>query len=203
MFFCFIQVKIAGFTKFRTKICLAVRKRVLKFAAKFQDLDFLKMKKFFFAFLLAMFCLETFGQKLPDVKLKDINGKEVSTAELSNDGKPFIISFFATWCKPCNRELSAISDVYEEWQEETGVKLIAISVDQAHNVQKVRPLVENNGWEYDVLLDPNSDFLRAMNVKLIPHVFVVDGEGNVVFSRSGYTDGGEEELIEKVREFTK
>jgi len=161
------------------------------------------MKKIVFAFLLGLFCLESAAQKLPDVKLKDINGREVSTAALSNDGKPFIISFFATWCKPCNRELSAIADVYEDWQAETGVKLIAISIDQAHNVQKVKPLVENYGWDYEVLLDPNSDFLRAMNVKMIPHAFVVDGDGNVVYSHSGYTEGGEEELIETVREYTK
>ena len=98
------------------------------------------------------------------------------------------------------RELKAIQEVYDEWQEETGVKVIAISTDQAQNINKVKPLVDSYGWEYDILLDPNSDFLRAMNVKLIPHAFVIDGEGRVAYSHSGYTDGGEEELIEKVRE---
>ena len=101
------------------------------------------------------------AQTLPAVTLKDINGKTVQTDQLSNNGKPFIISFFATWCKPCNRELSAISEVYADWQDETGVKLIAVSIDQAQNINKVKPLVDSNGWEYDVLLDPNSDFKRA------------------------------------------
>ena len=67
------------------------------------------------------------------MELKDINGKAVNTAELSNDGKPFIISFFASWCKPCNRELSNIAEVYEDWQDETGVKLFAVSIDEAQN----------------------------------------------------------------------
>lgn len=143
------------------------------------------------------------AQTLPAVTLKDINGKTVQTDKLSNDGKPFIISFFATWCKPCNRELSAISEVYADWQDETGVKLIAVSIDQAQNVNKVKPLVDSNGWEYDVLLDPNSDFKRALGIQMIPYVIIVDGKGNIVYKHNGYTDGAEKELIEKVRELIK
>lgn len=138
--------------------------------------------------------------QLPSVTLKSIDGKTVDTAKLENGGKPFIISFFATWCKPCNRELNAIHEVYPDWQDETGVKVVAVSIDQAQNIQKVKPLVDSNGWEYDVLLDPNGDFKRAMGVNMIPHVFIVDGQGKIVESRSGYTEGGEAHLIEKVRE---
>ena len=138
--------------------------------------------------------------QLPSVSLKSIDGKTVDTAKLENGGKPFIISFFATWCKPCNRELNAIHEVYPDWQDETGVKVVAVSIDQAQNIQKVKPLVDSNGWEYDVLLDPNGDFKRAMGVNMIPHVFIVDGQGKIVESRSGYTEGGETHLIEKVRE---
>lgn len=137
--------------------------------------------------------------QLPAVTLKTIDGSTISTEILSNDGKPFIIDFFATWCKPCNRELSAIAEVYDEWQEETGVKIYAVSIDQAQNINKVKPLVDQNEWEYDVLLDPNSDFLKALGGQMIPFVVVVDGNGNVVSKHSGYTDGGENELIEEVR----
>lgn len=158
------------------------------------------MKKIIFSILVLFGIFVNSFAQLPSVVLKDINGKSVDTALLQNDGKPFIISFFATWCKPCNRELKAISEVYADWQEETGVKVIAISIDQAQNIQKVKPLVDGNGWEYEVLLDPNSDFKRAMGVNLIPHVFIVDGDGKIAMSRSGYTEGGEEHLIEKVRE---
>lgn len=141
--------------------------------------------------------------QLPSVKLKDINGKVIDTATLSNDGKPFIISFFASWCKPCNRELKAINEVYADWQDGTGVRLVAISIDEAQNAQKVKPMVDAAGWEYQVLLDPNSDFRRAMGVNMIPHVFIVDGNGKIVESRSGYTEGGEQHLIEKVKELIK
>lgn len=141
---------------------------------------------------------------LPSVTLKDINGKTVNTAEISNDGKPIVISFFATWCKPCNRELASIHDVFADWQDETGVKLIAVSIDEAQNAQKVKPLVERKGWtDYEVLLDPNGEFKRQMGVNDIPHAFIIDGEGNVVWTHQGYIDGGENDIYEELIKLTK
>ena len=158
------------------------------------------MKKILYSFLL-VFCFSVAAEaQIPSVTLKDINGKTVRTDTLSNNGKPIIIDFFATWCKPCNRELSAISEVYEDWQEETCFKLIAVSIDQAQNINKVKPLVDSHGWEYDVLLDPNSDLKRALGVQTIPYTIIVDGKGNIVYRHNGYVEGAEEELIEKVRE---
>ena len=140
--------------------------------------------------------------QLPSVQLKDINGKTIDTASLNNDGKPFVVSFFATWCKPCLRELRAINELYPDWQEETGMKLIAVSTDEAQNVHKVKPLVDSEGFEYEVLLDSNQDLQRALGIQMIPYVMIIDGEGNIVETRNGYTDGSEAHIIEKIRELT-
>ena len=138
--------------------------------------------------------------QIPSVQVKDLSGKTIDASTLSNDGKPFAISFFATWCKPCLRELKAIAEVYPDWQDETGMKLIAVSIDEAQNAGKVKPLVDAEGWEYEVLLDTNSDLKRALGVQMIPHMIVFDGNGNMVMSHSGYTDGAEDEVIKKIRE---
>lgn len=160
------------------------------------------MKKFFIAAVL-MAVVQTVFAQLPQVTLKDINGKSVRLDTLSNGGKPIIIDFFATWCKPCNRELSAISEVYDEWQSETGVRLIAVSIDQAHHINKVKPLVDQLGWPYEVLLDPNSELKRALGVQLIPYTLIVDGNGKIVYKHSGYVDGEEEELFEQVKKIVE
>ena len=159
---------------------------------------------FFLGVLLAI--VGSASAQLPKVLLKDISGKAISTDTLSNDGKPFIIDFFATWCKPCNRELDAIAEVYEEWQEETGVKIIIVSNDRAQDINKVKPLVDNHGWEYEmVLLDPNNEFSRGLgnNSGAMPYTVIVDGTGKIVYRHTGYNDGAESELIEKVRELVK
>lgn len=162
------------------------------------------MRKFLVSFFFAIICATgVTNAQLPSVTLKDINGRTVQTDTLSNGGKPFIIDFFATWCKPCNRELTAISEVYEDWVAETGVKLFAVSIDQAQNINKVRPLVDQHGWPYEVLLDPNGDFKRALGIQMIPYVLICDGKGNIVYKHNGYTEGAEAELIEKVRELIK
>ena len=157
-----------------------------------------KKIRFSMLVLLLLMVQSTFAQ-LPQVTLKTMDGKAVRVDTLTNGGKPFIIDFFATWCKPCNRELDAISEVYADWQEETGMKIFAVSIDQGQNINKVKPLVDNHGWEYDVLLDPNSDLKRALGIQVIPYVLIVDGKGNIVYRHMGYNDGEESELIEKIR----
>lgn len=156
------------------------------------------MKRIIISLLIALFGLNC-RAALPEVTLQDIAGNEVSMASLTGKGKPVILSFFATWCKPCMRELKAISELYPDWQEETGVEMYIISIDQAQDVQKVRPLVDGNGWEYHVLLDPNGTFKRAMNVQNIPHLFVLDGKGTIVFQQAGYTDGEEAEIAKYLK----
>lgn len=153
------------------------------------------MKKLLF--FVTMFVMSSMlHAQLPNVTLQDIEGNTVQTAGISNDGKPVIISFWATWCKPCLRELKAIHEVYPDWQEETGVRMIIVSIDQAQDANRVKPMVDGFGWEYEVLLDPNGDFKRAMNVQNVPHVFVLDGKGKIVYNHAGYVDGGEEDIYE-------
>lgn len=68
------------------------------------------------------------------------------------------------------------------------------------HANKVKPLVDENGWTYDVLLDTNGELKRALGIQMIPYTLVVDGQGRIVYRHNGYTDGAETELYEKVRE---
>jgi thiol-disulfide isomerase/thioredoxin len=151
--------------------------------------------------ILSLFALMavSLSAQLPSAQVKTLDGKMINTSKLSNDGKPFVITFWATWCKPCQRELKAINELYADWQDETGMKVYAVSIDQGQNIEKVKPLVDTEGWEFDFLLDPNSDFFRAMGGQMVPFLVIVDGNGNVVESKSGYIDGSEEHIIEKIK----
>jgi peroxiredoxin len=139
------------------------------------------------------------GAPIPSVNVKGLDGAIVNTSVITNDGKPIIVSFWATWCKPCVNELNAINEVYEEWQKETGVKLVAISIDDARTTASVAPFINGKGWEFDVYLDPNGDFKRAMNVNMVPHTFLLNGNREVTHQHTSYSPGDEDKLLELIK----
>tara|TARA_B100001115_G_C15810446_1_gene401769 strand:- start:211 stop:717 length:507 start_codon:yes stop_codon:yes gene_type:complete len=152
--------------------------------------------------LLIGFCFSqkehsTDSKKLPSVEIKNLKGKSVNTAAMGFDG-PVIISFWATWCSPCKKELNAIHDIYPDWQDETGVTLVAVSIDDEKTKARVSPYINAKAWDFEILLDPNGDFKRAMGVNNVPHTFLVDSDGNIVYSHNNYAPGDEDELYEQV-----
>ncbi|MEP7127217.1 MAG: TlpA disulfide reductase family protein [Chitinophagales bacterium] len=139
-------------------------------------------------------------KKLPAITLSDVDGNKVDVSELSKDGKIIILSFWATWCVPCKKELSNIVDLYEDWQKNYNVELIAVSIDDSRNVTKVKPTVDGSGWPYRVLTDPNQDLKRALSFQNVPYTVVTDKAGNIAFVHNGYIEGDEFELEEKLKE---
>jgi len=140
--------------------------------------------------------------KVPNIEVKTLDGKTINIQEIANKDNVVIISLWATWCVPCIKELDAISDVYEDWQEETGVELIAVSIDDSRTVKRVKTLVNGKGWEYQVLLDTNNDLKRAFGASTVPLTLVVKNN-EIVLRHSGYSPGSEDELYEKIKELSK
>lgn len=163
------------------------------------------MKSLLFLFLSFILFFPVTGQEgsLPSVTVTDLNGVPVDFSQLHNDGNPVIISFWATWCTPCLREMNAIAEVYEQWQEETGVLFIAVSIDDSRTRSRVLPMVNSNYWDFDFYLDPNHDLKRAMNVNLIPHTFLLDGDLEVVWQHTSYSEGMELEMYEMIRKLAE
>lgn len=141
------------------------------------------------------------AQQLPDVKVENEAGKIISTRSLV--GKPMIISYWSLACKPCIQELNAMNDALEEWREEADFEVVAVSVDDVRLKARAKAKATSMGWDFICLFDANQTLKRAMNVSLTPQTFVVDAEGNIVFSHSGYTPGSEQLLFEKLLETIK
>jgi peroxiredoxin len=139
-------------------------------------------------------------KSVPDVQVENLEGKKVNLQDYVGKGDLTILSFWATWCKPCKTELDAINAIYEEWQEKFGVELVAVSIDNTRTSRRVIPMVEQKGWPYTILTDTNQNVQRALNFRSIPQTFLVNGEGKIIYSHSGYTPGSEFELEDKMKE---
>ena len=160
--------------------------------------------------ILYILCLSLFtlninaqNKSLPSVEVKTLTGKKINIQSIENDGNPIIINFWATWCKPCKQELNNIAEVYDDWQDETGVKIIAISVDDSRTSSKVAPYVNSADWEYEIYLDPNKELARALGVSSMPHTLLLDENKNIVWQHRGYVPGDEDKLIDQVKKISK
>ena len=165
------------------------------------------MRKQILTFLAILFAtIFSFSQEsrsLPNVKVKTLGGDAFNISDLDNNSKPMVISFWATWCKPCKKELNNIAEVYEDWQKKTGVKLIAVSIDDARSMSKVAPYISASDWEYEAYLDPNKDLCRRLGVSTVPHTFLLNSKKEIVWHHRGYVEGDEEELYNKIVELVK
>ncbi len=160
----------------------------------------MKLKHFLSAVALFAFATLDAQTVLPEVSIKTLDGKTVNVQDLGKRGKPVVLSFWATWCSPCKKELDAISEVYEDWQKKYNVDLIAITIDDARALAKVKPLVETKGWTFEIMSDVNGDLKRALNFPSVPQTYLLDKNGKIVYSHSGYLPGDEDGLEKHIAE---
>ncbi|APY01180.1 thiol-disulfide isomerase/thioredoxin [Lacinutrix venerupis] len=156
------------------------------------------MKKFFHIFLLTLSFNLYAQENLPSAEIKSLNGDTTTLQEISKKNDLIVVSLWATWCVPCKNELDAINDVYVDWQDETNVKLYAISVDDSRTVSRVKPLVNGKAWDFDILLDTNNDLKRELGASTVPLTLIIKN-GKIVYRHSGYTPGAEDVLFDEIK----
>lgn len=156
------------------------------------------MKHLLYIFIFFTCFLVNAQDTLPTSEIKTLDGDTTTLEKLSKENDLMVISLWATWCVPCKNELDAINEVYIDWQDETSVKLFAISVDDARTVSRVKPLVNGKAWDFSVLLDTNNDLKRELGASTVPLTLIIKN-GKIVYRHSGYTPGSEDELFEEIK----
>jgi len=164
---------------------------------------YLNMRTLFLS--LALLAATVASAQVPSVVVENAKGEAFNTKALLDEQTPMIVSFWSTSCKPCIRELDAVYDALPDWKDEAEFRVVAVSTDDSRLMAKAKSFAQGRGWgeDYILLFDKNQDFMRAMNVSVVPHVFVIDAKGKVVYSHTSYVPGNELELLEAIKKCSK
>ena len=159
------------------------------------------MKKIVSALICLLVSVSLHAQGLPDTQIKDVNtGKKIAFNETIEKGKVTLISFWATWCVPCKKEIKNITLKLPTWKKEADFNYITISIDEPRAEGLVRTYALSQGWSFPYYLDANSDLTRSLSFQNVPYTMIIDKNGKVVFTHTGYEEGGEAEVFAKIKE---
>ena len=172
-------------------------------AVSFPYKNFTMLKQIFLPLLL-LFTISLSAQEVfPTPQLITVDQQPAELADYVGQGTPTVIAIWATWCQPCHMELDHMKPYLAKWEEQYGAKVLAISVDKRHMINRIKPLVSRKGWKYDVLVDTDGKLQTELGFRSIPQMYVLDGEGNIVESFKGYQQGRETQVERLIKKLAK
>jgi len=139
------------------------------------------------------------AQTIPQATVVSPEGKSYAFEKLVSGDKPVIVSFWATWCVPCIKELNEINEFYPQWKKETGARMIAISIDNNRNAQRIPAFIKRQGWNFEVYHDKNMDLAKAYKIYSIPYMLIFKN-GEIIFENTGYIQGMSEDIYDIIKE---
>jgi len=145
----------------------------------------------------------TAQKAFPTPKLVTVDKQSAALSDYVGQGKPTIIAIWATWCQPCHMELDHMKSYLTKWEKDYGAKVLAISVDKRHMINRIKPLVSRKGWKYDILVDTDGQLQNRLGFRSIPQMYVLDGKGIIIKKFTGYQQGREAEVEKLIKRLAK
>ncbi len=136
--------------------------------------------------------------EVSDFTLKDVDGKDVSLSDYLGE-KVIVMSFWATWCEPCKREMVQLDKLYHELKDD-GLIFLSINMDEPESVGEVRPYVKQRGYTFPVLMDTESEVTNVFNPRrAAPFVLIISREQKIIWTHDSYVPGDEIIVENEVR----
>ena len=148
----------------------------------------------FFFVLLFLTTIE--AKKIPDLKIKLLDGSKTSLAELTKDG-PLMIDFWATWCVPCLKVMKYLDEYHIEYKDQ-GFKVLMINTDSPRSIGKVKSYLKSQNHQFLIGLDPNKVISKKLNGLVMPTLILVEKGGEIKWRHQGYLPGEEEEIKKQI-----
>ncbi|SVA19033.1 uncharacterized protein METZ01_LOCUS71887, partial [marine metagenome] len=145
---------------------------------------------------LFLLSISSAQDRVPNLRLKMLNGKYAKLYDFLKDG-PMIIDFWATWCEPCKKQMRYL-DLFHNHFKKLGFKVLTVNTDTPKSMSKVKPYVRTKGFEFNVAVDPNSQIKKKLKIQQMPTTIIVDQDGTVVYRHKGYVPGDEVGILKAI-----
>ncbi len=147
--------------------------------------------------LLILLCTFTTAGTINDFTLKRTDGSTFTLSEIKGK-KIVVIDFWATWCKPCKKYMKKLQKISTKYKD--SVEVVAISIDDTSAFSRVDSYIKGKRFTFTVLLDPDRSVAKSLNPALrVPFTMVMDKEGKVIWTHTGYMPGDERELEKELK----
>ena len=134
---------------------------------------------------------------LPDLSVRLLDGKKVRLSALLEEG-PLLVSFWATWCAPCKKEMIFLEEFHQKYNENS-FRVLAISTDSPKSMSKVKSYIRAKKHTFLVGIDPNQDIAKKMNALLMPTTLILNKDRKVSWYHQGFIPGDEKEIEAQIR----
>lgn len=128
--------------------------------------------------------------------LRNLDGVLVDSEDYIGKG-PVLLDFWATWCKPCLKNMPKLQKLHEDYADK-GLVILAINEDGTRSLAKVEPLVHSLGLTFPVLIDKDRDVMRTFQVSGLPTAILINKGGQAVLTLRGYRPGDEKQLRQQL-----
>ena len=134
---------------------------------------------------------------LPDLSVRLLDGKQVRLSALLEEG-PLLVSFWATWCAPCKKEMIFLEKFHQKYNENS-FRVLAISTDSPKSMSKVKSYIRAKKHTFLVGIDPNQEIAKKMNALLMPTTLILNKDRKVSWYHQGFIPGDEKEIEAQIR----
>ncbi len=138
---------------------------------------------------------------LPDIQIYNQKGKKVKLHKSLQEDKISVISFWATWCKPCLSELRSYSTNYENWKEDLNLEIYTIAVEDPIMMDKARSYAEMHNWDFQQFYDERAQATKTFGFENLPYTLVYAPDKSLIYSSNNYLQGDEQKLEDAVRDY--
>ena len=134
---------------------------------------------------------------VPDLSVRLLDGKKVRLSALLEEG-PLLVSFWATWCAPCKKEMIFLEEFHQKYNENS-FRVLAISTDSPKSMSKVKSYIRAKKYTFLVGIDPNQEIAKKMNALLMPTTLILNKDRKVSWYHQGFIPGDEKEIEAQIR----